>query len=242
MATSELVVLRPVGVGAAATAFGCLMAAAPVPAGAAFTGYVAAALVVMAGWIRNRPGHRRFGIANAVTLARLVGSVWILALLLQAVWEEPTRLIAICIAVVGSTCLLLDGVDGRIARRRGETSAFGGRFDNETDAGTTLLLALTLPVFHVAGWWVVLIGLIRYLYLLAAVPLPALRAPLPFSQARRVIGLGQAILLVLSVLLAGVLPSLASSGWLALLPGVGLLSLLWSFGRDAWRQLVSARR
>jgi hypothetical protein len=45
----------------------------------------------------------------------------------------------------------------------------------------------------------------------------------------------------LAALLAGLLPSLAAGGWLALLPGVGLLSLLWSFGRDAWRQLVSAR-
>ena len=54
------------------------------------------------------------------------------------------------------------------------------------------------------------------------------------------IGLGQAILLVLGVLLAGLLPSVAAGGWLALLPAAGLLSLLWSFGRDAWWQL-SAR-
>lgn len=53
----------------------------------------------------------------------------------------------------------------------------------------------------------------------------------------RVIGLGQAIMLVLAVLLAGLLPSVAAGGWLALLPAVGLLSLLWSFGRDAWWQL-----
>jgi phosphatidylglycerophosphate synthase len=145
------------------------------------------------------------------------------------------------VATSSSACLILDGVDGRIARGRGETSRFGGHFDNETDAGTTLLLSISLAAVHVAGWWVVLIGLMRYLYLLAAVPLPALRAPLPFSQLRRVIGLGQAILLVLALLLAGLLPSLAADGWPALLPAAGLLSLLWSFGRDAWRQLVSAR-
>ncbi|TCC57584.1 hypothetical protein E0H73_29895 [Kribbella pittospori] len=144
MATAELVVLRPVAVGAGATAFGCMIAAAPVPAGAAFAGYVAAALVVMVGWMRNRPGHRAFGVANALTLARLV----------------------------------------------------------------------------------------------AAVAVPALRAPLPFSQVRRVIGLGQAIILVLCVLLATV----TSGSWLALLPAIALLSLVWSFGRDAWGQLVSARR
>ena len=238
MVTSS--VLRPVGIGAAATALGCLLAAAPAPAGAAFAVYLAAAALVMLFWLRHHPNRHRFGVANTVTLARLVGSVWILALVLQAAWVEPTRLISVCIAVIGSACLTLDGVDGRIARRRGETSRFGGRFDNETDAGTTLLLSIALAVVQVAGWWVVLIGLLRYLYLLAAIPLPALRRPLPFNQVRRGIGLGQAILLVVAILLAGLLPSIGR--WLALLPGAALLALLWSFGRDTWRQLVSARQ
>ena len=227
-------VLRPVLIGAATTALGCLLAAAPAPAGAAFAGYLAAALLIVLGWSRYRPRPRQFGLANAVTLARLVGSVWVLALLLQAAWAEPTPLIAICIAVIGSACLILDGVDGRIARLRGETSRFGGHFDNETDAGTTLLLSVSLAVLQVGGWWVVLIGLMRYLYLLAAILVPALRAPVPFSQARRVIGLGQAILLLLSILLAG----FTSSRWLTVLPAIALLALLWSFGRDAWTQLV----
>ena len=72
-------------------------------------------------------------------------------------------MIAISIAVIGSACLILDGVDGRIARHRGETSRFGGHFDNETDAGTTLLLSVSLAVLHVAGWWVLLIGVIAVL-------------------------------------------------------------------------------
>ncbi len=210
------------------------MAAAPLPAGAAFVGYLAAALLIAAGWGRSR---RRFGVANTVTLARLVGTVWILALLLQAVWVEPTPLIATCIAVVGAVCLILDGVDGHIARRRGETSSFGGRFDIETDAATTLLLAISVTVFDIAGWWVVAIGALRYVYLLAGLLLPALRAPLPFNQARRVIGMSQAVLLVASMLLAALLPGLVSGGWLAVLPGLGLLALVFSFGRDVRRQL-----
>lgn len=230
-------VLKPVGLGAAATLLGCLLAAAPAPAGAAFAAYLAAAPLVILFWFRHHPNRRQFGLANSVTLARLVGSVWILALVLQAVWEEPTRLIAICIAVLGSVCLILDGVDGRIARRRGESSRFGGWFDNETDAGTTLLLSIALVVVHVGGWVVVLIGLLRYLYLLAAIPVPALRRPLPFSQARRVIGLSQAIVMLLAILLAGLVPS----EWLIILPGIALLALMWSFGRDAWQQVVSAR-
>ncbi|WP_157683368.1 CDP-alcohol phosphatidyltransferase family protein [Microlunatus soli] len=235
--TSELVVLRPLVIGAVITAFGALMAAAPAPAGLGLLGYLAAALLVHLGWKRSRLGLHRFGLANIVTLARLVGTGWILALLIQAVWVEPTAAIAITAAVIATICLILDGVDGRIARHRGETSSFGARFDIETDSATTLILTFTLVVFDIAGWWVIIIGALRYAYLLAAAALPALRQPLPFSQARRVIGLGQAVLLVISLLVAGMVPAAAASGWLALLPAVGLAALLWSFGRDAWGQL-----
>jgi hypothetical protein len=65
-------VVRPVAVGAAATAVGCLVSAAPLPAGAAFVGYLGAALLVMLGWVRHHRDRRSFGLANTVTLARLV--------------------------------------------------------------------------------------------------------------------------------------------------------------------------
>ncbi|MFI5728860.1 CDP-alcohol phosphatidyltransferase family protein [Kribbella sp. NPDC051587] len=170
----------------------------------------------------------RFGLANTVTSIRLLGGLMILALLPAHV------LVATALATL---CLILDGIDGRIARARGEASRFGAWFDNEADAAVTLVLSISLIVLHVAGWWVLLIGAMRYLYLLASLALPKLRAPLLFSQARRVVGLGQAILLLAAVLAAGVFPRLAASGWLAVLPAIGLIALLWSFGRDAWQQL-----
>ncbi|MFK4088140.1 CDP-alcohol phosphatidyltransferase family protein [Kribbella sp. NPDC020789] len=173
---------------------------------------------------------KRIGLANTVTAVRVLGGLGILALLLR---DSP-----IVIALVGAVCLVLDGVGGRIARARGEASPFGAWFDNEADAVVTLVLSISLVVVHVAGWWVVLIGAMRYLYLLAALVLPALRAPLPFSQARRVVGLGQAILLVVAILAAGLFPGLAATGLLAVLPAIGLGALLWSFGRDAWHQLT----
>jgi len=52
-----------------------------------------------------------------------------------------------------------------------------------------------------------------------------------------VIGMSQAIVLVASMVVAVVLPGLASGGWLSLLPGLALPALLWSFGRDVRRQL-----
>jgi len=176
----------------------------------------------------------RFGLANTVTSIRGLGGLGIVALF---AWGS-----AIPVAAVATVCLILDGVDGRIARRRNEVSRFGAWFDNETDAAITMVLSVGLLVFDVAGWWVLAIGAMRYLYLLAAVFLPPLRAPLPFSQVRRVIGLGQAILLVVAILLAGLFPGLAADGRLAVLPAVGLLALIWSFGRDTWHQLDPGSR
>ena len=82
-------------------------------------------------------------------------------------------------------------------------------------------------------------GALRYAYLVAGLLQPALRRPLPFSQSRRVVGMGQAVLLVISLFLAAVSPRLVDTGLLAVLPAIGLLSLLWSFVRDAVHQLRS---
>ncbi|HEY9289900.1 MAG TPA: CDP-alcohol phosphatidyltransferase family protein [Microlunatus sp.] len=232
---ADLVAVRSLAIGAVPAIMGALLIAAPLPAGGGVVGYLIAAGLVAIGWHRSRLELPRFGLANAVTLARLVGTGWILALLLQAVWIEPTQMISLTIVGLGSICLVLDGVDGRIARRRGETSAFGARFDVETDAATTLILCLTLPVLGVTGWWVMAIGALRYLYIGAGLLQPALRQPLRYSRARRVIGTGQAIALLLALGLDALLPG--PTGWLSILPAAALVALLWSFGRDIREQL-----
>jgi phosphatidylserine synthase len=84
---------------------------------------------------RTHLRDRRFGTANRVTLARGALTALIAALL----GEETRPSLAWAAVVVASLVLLLDGVDGWVARRAGTTGAFGARFDMETDA----LLILT---------------------------------------------------------------------------------------------------
>lgn len=106
-----------------------------------------AAGLVAAAWRRAR-----FGVANAVTLARVVGTCWVGALTLQAAtgaFDDADRTLTIAIAV-GS--LVLDGLDGWVARVRGEVTAFGARFDMETDAALLVFLSLCVPLLGVAGW------------------------------------------------------------------------------------------
>jgi phosphatidylglycerophosphate synthase len=204
-------------------------------------GYLGGAAVILAYWRR-----RSFGAANLVTLARVVGTSWVIGLTLQALFGRLTATGLLAMVLVGTCCLLLDGVDGKVARARGETSAFGARFDMETDAALLMALCLTVPALGVTGWWVVAIGGLRYAYVAASWVAPrsirtALRIPLPFHYSRKVVAVIQAVALLASLALE--LTGLAAA--LPLLPSVllagALSALCWSFGRDVVWQLRSAR-
>lgn len=233
-----VVVVRPVVLGGIAAAGGGFVVASPGPAGVGLVGYAAAASIVTLGWLRSRPGPR-FGLANTVTLTRVVATGWMLALVVQSAWSGPTPMIAMTVAALAALSLALDGVDGRLARRRHECTRFGARFDLEADAVTVLLVTVALAEFAVAGWWIVLIGALRYLYLAAALVVPALREPLPPSRVRRVVGMSQAIVLVVTLALAAV-PG-PWTPWLGMLPATALVLLTCSFGADARSQLARAR-
>ena len=61
-----------------------------------------------------------------------------------------------------TVALLTDLVDGRLARATGTTSELGARLDQEADA--LLILVLSAVVAADLGWWVLGIGLARYVF------------------------------------------------------------------------------
>lgn len=132
------------------------------------------------------------------------------------------------VLVVAVPMLLLDAVDGMVARRTVVTER-GARFDLETDAAAVAVLALAAA--PAVGAWVLLAGALRYLFLLTGLWLPALRRPLPYSLARRVVAAVQCPALLLAVV-PGVDPAVAT--WAC---AAALIALLWSFGRDVARLL-----
>ncbi|MFE6690880.1 CDP-alcohol phosphatidyltransferase family protein [Streptomyces sp. NPDC057743] len=168
-----------------------------------------------------------FGPANRVTLARatLVGGV--AALVADSFARRAPVAVLVGLAAVA---LLLDAVDGQVARRTGTATALGARFDMEVDA--FLILVLCVYVAVPLGPWVLAIGALRYLFVAASWALPWLRAPLPPSTARKAVAAVQGVVLVAAG--AGVAPR-----GLALAAVAGALALLvWSFGRDVgwlWR-------
>lgn len=162
----------------------------------------------------------KIGAANLVTGLRLG--------LVLALWSVGTARpwLAVGIATVGAG---LDAVDGPLARRRGEVSRFGARFDMETDAFLIVTLSVLAWRLGKAGPWVLLSGAMRYLFVAAAWVWPWLGADLPESYRRKAVCVVQIVTLIAAV--APALPPVLS----ATVAGTGLALLVWSFAVDvAW--------
>ncbi len=168
----------------------------------------------------RRFGVRSFGPADLVTLARavLIGGVTALV----ADIPEPVPVAAT--VTLAAVALSLDAVDGRVARRTGTVSPFGARFDMEVDA--FLILVLSAFLATTLGPWVLAIGVMRYLFVMAGRALAWMRAPLPHSMIRKTVAAAQGI--ILTVAASGLLPEPGT----AVVVGLALSALAWSFGYD----------
>jgi len=207
----------------AAVVIGTVMALATgVPALLTFVGALSLLYLVVQSR-RHWTANGSFGLANAVTTLRLVLTV---ALLVGCETQSSMLLGAMALSI-----LLLDGVDGWLARLTGSSSDFGARYDPEVDALFVLALAFTLYERDLAGPWILLSGLWRYLYVLAPLLLPT-----PVGEAPRSIYYRVAyLLMILSFVVALVLPP-APAFFLCLL-GTVIISV--SFLHSFWRRYVS---
>jgi len=177
-----------------------------------------------------------FWAANWVTAARAFYAACLLGYGLGApvLAHSPGPVLRWFWVVGALGALALDGVDGRLARRLGQTSAFGARFDMEADAATVLGLSLLVWLCDQAGPWVLAIGLLRYIFVGGSWVWPALAAPLPPKKRRQAICVAQMAALILAIV-PGVPPELASPLCLA-----AFAALVYSFAVDvAW--LVASR-
>ena len=198
--------------------------------GGAWAAAIAAAVLgAVLGLIGSRlPGrypHDRFGLCNLVTLLRAA----LVAGLIGLLWVGVHGWVVLALATFG---LALDGVDGWLARKEGLTSAFGARFDMETDAALALVLAAHVWAAGMTGAEVLILGLMRYVFVLGFWPFPWLSAPLPERFGRKLVCVVQiAALILLQV------PDL-SRAMAVMIAWPAVAALLWSFGRDTlwlWR-------
>lgn len=176
-------------------------------------------------------GSRGFGAANGVTLARGAATLLVAGLL----GESPTEALGWLAAALTCVVLVLDGVDGRVARARGTASRFGARFDMETDAALGLVLALLVLAFDKAGAYVLVAGLARYVFVLALVLRPRLDRPLAPSRRRQAVCVAQIAGLAVCLVPVVVAPA---SDVVAL---VVVAAVCASFGADLRGLVASAR-
>jgi phosphatidylglycerophosphate synthase len=166
-------------------------------------------------------GTVAFGPADRVTSTRAALGGCVTALTAASFTRHIPLAVLVAITIVA---LVLDAVDGQVARRSGTASAFGARFDMETDA--FLILILSISAAGTFGWWVLAIGGMRYAYVAASWVLRWIRGSLPPRYWRKVVAAIQGIVLVTAVADALPRPLVVA----ALLVALGLL--VESFGRD----------
>jgi len=158
-----------------------------------------------------------FGVANGVTVLR-IGLLFLLPL------AAPYSVLLIALSLL---VLVLDGLDGWLARQRALSSEFGAFLDKETDA-LFLLLLCGLAAFQGAlPTWILGAGLLRYGFVVVLFLLPTpQKTESRSSLARYVYGC------MAGALLASFLPypSLYRP-----LVAVATAALLFSFGRSLWR-------
>ncbi|HEX5608938.1 MAG TPA: CDP-alcohol phosphatidyltransferase family protein [Solirubrobacterales bacterium] len=188
------------------------------------TGFACAGAMslVLARW-RARWGRDRLGPADWVTLTRAALTVAVAALVADS-FAGPVP-VALLVSLT-SVALVLDAVDGQVARRTQTTSTLGARMDGEVDA--FLILVLSVYVAQSAGAWVLAIGAARYVFFVAGYLLPWLHAQLPARHWRKVVCAAQGIVLTFAA--ADVLPLALTQAAL----GFALVLLAESFGRDVW--------
>ena len=163
--------------------------------------------------------------ANAVTLGRAM-----LVVLLAATIGRPADATMLWgIIAVATAAALLDGVDGWLARRSRTVTAFGGRFDMETDAALILVLSILVWQHGKAGAWVLLCGVMRYLFVAAGWLLPWLAAPLRSTFRGKAVAVVQFV--GLNVALGPIVPVPLST----MVAAGTLVALVWSFAIDVRR-------
>ncbi|GAB3505808.1 CDP-alcohol phosphatidyltransferase family protein [Amycolatopsis cihanbeyliensis] len=171
-----------------------------------------------------RDGRGPLGPANQVTLVRATLTGCVTALVVDALGAPAASAATVPLVALATVALVLDAVDGKVARSTGTASPLGARFDMEVDA--FLILVLSLQVATSLGGWVLAIGVMRYAFLAAGLVLPWLRAPLPPRTGRKVVAAVQGIILVAAA--SEVFPRpVALAGTV-----LALAALTWSFGRD----------
>jgi len=94
---------------------------------------------------------------------------------------------------MATIALVMDGLDGWVARKSGLSSEYGAQLDMELDSLLMLILCILAWQWDQAGPWVLFCGLARYGFLVAGAIMPWFKRQLPEAFRRKtccVLGVG----------------------------------------------------
>ncbi len=139
------------GLAACVVALGGLLAMLDLGAGAVAVGLACGAVLAVAA-ARGAAVDEvtDLGPADLVTLTRAVLACGVAALVAESFSGAEVVTTLVPLTVVA---LALDFVDGRVARRTGTASGYGGRLDGEADAFLILVLSVYVARGRVHGCW-----------------------------------------------------------------------------------------
>jgi phosphatidylglycerophosphate synthase len=154
------------------------------------------------------------GYANWVTSFRLLNLFLIIVLY--------THLTTLQLGLWSLMVVLLDGVDGYLARKFNHESNFGAQFDMETDSFFVAAISFTLYKLNLTEIWIIIPGFMRYIYLVLVFVLGLSKKEEILSKWSKHI----AVLFFLSLISPFLLPVYLSTGLLI----ISSICIFYSFG------------
>lgn len=148
-------------------------------------------------WYQTRYAHStepwRNGYANYLTALRLV--------LILGAAAAMNRLPALLVFCVFAINIVLDVADGYVARKFGEATELGMVFDREADGVFVLVAYMYFILVEGVGLWVLLPGLLPYIYRLLTRPLRDPAAPEAKQRLAATLAGANYVLLLIAVIL-----------------------------------------
>jgi phosphatidylglycerophosphate synthase len=191
--------------------------------------FVAAGLAMLALLVVLCRGHHTpngsFGLGNTVTALRL--------LLASSIGLVPASVPTWTLGAVVISVFALDGLDGWLAARRGETSEFGALLDLETDAYFVLLIGVALYLRGRYGLWILGVGLLRYAYVLCLALVPARSGHQPRWAHGRHAFTALMLSLTLGMVVGEPLGTVVTALGCGLVTASFVYSFYWSYARHA---------
>ncbi|MEQ8469574.1 MAG: CDP-alcohol phosphatidyltransferase family protein [Marinoscillum sp.] len=183
--------------------------------------WLASVLTFVIGLYLHRQELQHFpllvGYANLVTMVRfmLLASLFVI-------------LDYLMVLSTMSVMLVLDGVDGAVARKTNTSTRIGAYLDMETDALYVLLISGYLVTYLGYNPWLISVGMLRYLYEVFT----WLAGVQDKHPPRTRFGPAAAVCLFIDLLTPLVLPEYVAM-WLVY---IGVATVVASFGYSAWHQ------